>query len=159
MNTTAWAQKEGLVLGWGITLKFVSEKWDVRSIGFVWLRIECNDGLLWTRSWSFGFHERFGIPWSAEQLSASQKDSGAWCEIVLEVLQRVVNFTMVINKIWLPYMLWVFLTSSYIQWHYGTHTSFRILQPGSSSESRILRDGLRYPVACWVVYSKVSEMR
>jgi len=32
------------------------------------LRIRTNRGLLWTRQWAFGFHERWRNYWSAERL-------------------------------------------------------------------------------------------
>jgi hypothetical protein len=41
--------------------------------GFIWLRIETNGGLSWTRDCIFGFHKMLGHSWGAEQLVASQE--------------------------------------------------------------------------------------
>jgi hypothetical protein len=37
---------------------------------FIWLRIGTGGGILWTRKWTFGFHKRRGISWSAERTSS-----------------------------------------------------------------------------------------
>jgi len=49
-------------------------KMDVREIGWegvhgsIWLRIGTSGGILWTRSWTFGFHKRPEVSWLAEWL-------------------------------------------------------------------------------------------
>jgi hypothetical protein len=42
-------------------------------IWFIWFRIGAGGGLLWTRQWTFGFHNMRGISWLAERISASQE--------------------------------------------------------------------------------------
>jgi hypothetical protein len=43
--------------------------------GFIWLRIETDGGLLWTRQWTFEFHKLFGSSWVAAEL---KKGSDTW---------------------------------------------------------------------------------
>jgi hypothetical protein len=40
--------------------------------GFIWLRIETSDGLLWIQQWSFGFHRTLGFYTWLRKLQASQ---------------------------------------------------------------------------------------
>jgi hypothetical protein len=39
----------------------------------LWLRMGTGVGLLWMRSWTFGFHRVWRISWLAEDLLASQE--------------------------------------------------------------------------------------
>jgi hypothetical protein len=48
--------------------------WDgVDWIGLIRLRIRTSGGLLWTRNWTFGFHNMLGSSWVAAQLAASRE--------------------------------------------------------------------------------------
>jgi len=51
--------------------KCILNKWN----GSIWLRIGTGGGLLWMRSWTFGFHKIRGISWEAEKFLAFRKDS------------------------------------------------------------------------------------
>jgi hypothetical protein len=41
--------------------------------GLIWLRIGTSGGFLWTRYWTFEFHEMLGGSWGAAQLTAPQE--------------------------------------------------------------------------------------
>jgi hypothetical protein len=41
--------------------------------GSNWLRIETSGGLLWTRWWTFGFHNIFGSSWVSPHVAASEE--------------------------------------------------------------------------------------
>lgn len=48
------------------------------STGFVGFRLGTSGGLLWTRWWTFGPHNRGRVYWPAERLQASQNYSVLW---------------------------------------------------------------------------------
>jgi hypothetical protein len=50
-------------------------------IGLIWLRIGTSGGLLWTPSWTFGFHKMLGSSWVAAQWAASQEWLSSNCEL------------------------------------------------------------------------------
>jgi hypothetical protein len=52
-----------------IILKLISSRVGLWT-GFIWLRTKSRGWLLWTRQCSFGLHERRGVSWPAEWLSA-----------------------------------------------------------------------------------------
>ena len=61
------------IILWEDNIK-IDLKWDGAAwTGFIWYRTETDDGLLWMRWWTFGFHNIRGIPWVAEGLLASQE--------------------------------------------------------------------------------------
>jgi hypothetical protein len=57
-----------IILEW-LLKKYVGKLWN----GFTWLSIGTSYKVLWTRWWTFRFHERLGISLLAEQLLASQE--------------------------------------------------------------------------------------
>jgi hypothetical protein len=45
-------------------------RWE--DVDWIWLRVGTGDGVLWTRLWSFGYHNRRAIFWRDERLLAYQ---------------------------------------------------------------------------------------
>jgi len=46
-------------------------------VGIIWLRVGASGGLLWARSWTFGFRKLRGISWLAVELAASEERLGS----------------------------------------------------------------------------------
>jgi hypothetical protein len=58
---------------WEDSIRMDLREWDGKVwTGFIWLRIRTSGGLLWTRSWTFGYRKRREISWRAEWLLACQ---------------------------------------------------------------------------------------
>jgi hypothetical protein len=71
-----------------IILKCYLKKQDVSVWSrFNWLRIEISGGLLWTRYWTFGFHKRSTISWSAERLLCPQE---GLCSKLLAIFSQLI---------------------------------------------------------------------
>jgi hypothetical protein len=63
-----------LLVGGCTILKWILERDDgMVWIGLMWLEIWISGRLLWTRYWTFGFHEMFRSSWVAAQLAAPQE--------------------------------------------------------------------------------------
>jgi hypothetical protein len=56
-------------------LKWILKKWNGRMwTGFFWLPVGSNGGFLWTRQWTFGFHEVLGIYSPTKRSSGYQEE-------------------------------------------------------------------------------------
>jgi hypothetical protein len=74
-------------------------------IGFIWFRIGTSGGLLWTRYWTFGFHEMLGSSWVAAQLVALQEGFSSLSKLLYELVIHWWNVTVInsLHRTWFGY--------------------------------------------------------
>jgi hypothetical protein len=70
------------------------DQWRAVWIGSIWLRIGTSGGPLWTRYWTFGFHDMLESSWVAAQLTASQEGLSSMSEPLFQLQAYIPSSSM-----------------------------------------------------------------
>ena len=84
---------EDCVIDGRIILKFILNQYGIRMLtGFIWLRTENSDVVLWSLSWVLMFCKSCGISSVSQWLPASQEDCGVPAAVYFILIQNSLHY-------------------------------------------------------------------